>query len=147
MTAKFNVAQRNTVMVLATIRAIAASCTPAVHLIGNLRCDDLVRAIDELIPLDEDMPGKTPNIDMLALYSSIYSYKIVQNGAPAAQILANLMFCATRWEKDAVIIGPLRADEVTSAVFSALGGKDPQKLDIGPEPDIPAPDNEGSVSP
>ena len=141
MTAKFNAAQRETVMVLATIRAIAASCTPATRLIGNLRCDDLVRAMDEMMPLDEDMPGKTPNIDMFTLYSA----GIAQDGAPAVQVLASLMGYAMQWKADATIIGPLRADEVASAVYSALGGKVSPGSDPVSTPDIPAPDDEGNT--
>ena len=145
MTAQFNAAQRETIMVLATIRAIAASCAPTVRLIGNLRCDDLVRSIDELMPLDEDMPGKTLNIDVFTINPN----RIVQDGAPSVQILTNLMNCALRWEGDATIIGPLQADEVASAVFFTLGGKVPQGFNPVSTPnDIPAPDdNKASIAP
>jgi len=125
----FDARKRETVMVLATVRAVAAACDPATRLIGNIRCDDIIRAIDELIPLEEYYPATTLEIDPMKLYCR-HDWR---DGARADEVLMGLLTCAMNWEDDATIIGPLRAGEVAGAMYHALTG---QCLKTSYDPDI-----------
>ncbi len=133
---RFSPKLRDTVMVLATLRAVAASGNPAIRLLGNVRCDDIIRSVDELMPLDEYWPGQTGTIKP----TQIYMRQDWRDGQPADIVLMGVLTCAMHWERDATIAGPLLAGELADAVYHCLTGRDlqtdqtPQEISDDAEP-------------
>ena len=111
---------RETVMVLATIRAVAAACEPGCRLVGSVRCDDICRAVDELIPLDGEWPGQTRTIPPVNLKLPARW----QDGAAPRTVLTGVLDCALGWVPDARLIGPLTAGEVAKVTYHVLTGRD-----------------------
>jgi hypothetical protein len=127
---------KQTVMVLSTIRAVAHACSPATRLIGNIRCDDIIRSIDELMPLDEFWPGQTRSIKP----THIYCRHDWRDGVSADEVMMGLFAVSMNWQGDALLIGPLTAKEVQEATFHVLTGQnlekalDPENKSSGCEP-------------
>lgn len=117
---EFEPEKKASLMVLATIRAVAAACSPETRLIGPVRCDDIIRSIDDMLPLDEFYPGQTQEIDPL----NIYMRRDWRDGVISEEVMMGIFACASNWEDDAVIIGPLTAREVKDATFYILTGLD-----------------------
>lgn len=117
---EFEPEKKASLMVLATIRAVAAACSPGTRLIGPIRCDDITRSIDDMLPLDEFWPGSTRDIDPL----KIYMRHDWRDGVISEEVMMGIFTCASNWEDDAVIIGPLTAREVKDAAFYTLTGLD-----------------------
>jgi len=116
----FNEQHRQTVMVLATLRAVAASCTPATRLLGNIRCDDIMRAVDALMPLDEFWPGETQDINP----AHIYMRQDWRDGVPVDEVMMGVFTCSLHHQRDANLAGPLNAGEVQDACYHVLTGRD-----------------------
>jgi len=129
----FDEQNRQTVMVLSTLRAVAASCMPATRLLGNIRCDDIIRSVDERMPLDEFWPGETQDINP----AHIYMRRDWRDGAPSDEVLMGVFTCALYHHRDASLAGPLRAGEMQDALYHVLPGRDfaaDRALDEGPQP-------------
>lgn len=126
----FDEQHRQTVMVLATLRAVAASCTSATRLLGNIRCDDIMRAVDALMPLDEFWPGETQDIKP----NHIYMRHDWRDGAPVDEVMMGVFACSLHHQRDANLAGPLNAGEVQDAVYHVLTGRD-LSADREPEED------------
>jgi hypothetical protein len=129
---RFSPLMRSTVMTLATLRAVAASCDPGVRLLANIRCDDIIRAVDELMPLDEYWPGETQHIERNHLYVR-HDWK---DGQASDIVLMGVMNAAMHHVPDSPIVGPLFAGEIASATYHVLTGLEfEQKVESSPEPD------------
>lgn len=122
---------RETIMVLATLRAAAASHSPGTRLLGNIRCDDIMKSVDALMPLDECWPGETHDLDP----SSLYVRRDWRDGSAPDIVMMGILDCALKWVPDANIVGPLRAGEIVSAAYHVLTGRD------FPDPNSDVPSN------
>lgn len=135
---EFSDDHRTTIMTLATLRAVAVSHGPATRLLGPVRCDDLIRAVDDLIPLEEGWPGRTREIAPLHLYSR----RPWRDGQPSEEVLMGVLECAMHWAPEAQIAGPLYAGEIAGAAYHVLTG---QRLDRAATPEPAAVEEEDSA--
>lgn len=126
---RFSERLRETVMVLATLRAVAAAGLPGTRLLGPVRSDDIIRAVDARMPLEEDWPGRVGDHYPLSLYAR----RDWRDGVPPDEVLMGVLDCAMRWQDDAVIVGPLRAGELRDALLHVLTGNHPEPETASPE--------------
>jgi hypothetical protein len=128
----FTPLMRSTVMTLSTLRAVAASCDPGVRLLASIRCDDIIRAIDALMPLDEFWPGETLKLNQNELFTR-HDWRDCQS---PQNVLMGVLDAASRHVEESPIVGPLLAGEIVDATYHTLRGVEFERVaETLPEPD------------
>lgn len=130
----FSKTLKETIMVISTLRAVAAACDPGVRLFANIRCDDIIRSIDEMMPLEEFYPGRVGKREP----HHIYTRRDWRDGLPAEEVMMGIFDASRCHMSDALMAGPLLAGEVLNASFHLLTGcsleRNPEMKDENHEP-------------